>query len=96
MGVSPLVSRISEHVCSAFVSLRHYIGIFREEYLLQKLRNILESISTHSFRVLSIEPQHKDGGVFIKFAYQEQSQSVLADIDNDLHVVRDAKCGFPT
>ncbi|KAL5532911.1 YME2 [Sanghuangporus sanghuang] len=76
--------------------LRHYIGIFREDHLLQNLHDILCSVNTHSFRVLSLEPQHKDGGVFVKFAYKERSQDALDDIVKELNTAGATKGGFPT
>ena len=83
-------------VCPMISSFRHYIGLFREDYLLQSLRSILSTVGTHSFRVLSLEPQHKDGGVFVKFSYEDQSRDALDEIVKDLNSVGETKGGFPT
>ena len=50
-------------------SFRHYIGLFREEHLLNSLSTILDDVRTYNFEVQSLEPHHKDGGVFVKFTY---------------------------
>lgn len=50
-------------------SFRHYIGIFREETLLSRVSALLNSVKTYGFQLKSMEPHHKDGGVFVKFGY---------------------------
>ena len=55
------------------VSFRHYIGSLREEALLWRLSAILDSASSHGFKIKSVEPHHKDGGVFVKFGYNAGS-----------------------
>lgn len=68
-----------------YSSIRHYIGIFREETLLAELESRLSSVKTHGFRVLSFQPYQKDGGVFVKFAYNaSDKESALKDIEGDL------------
>ncbi|KAF5386931.1 hypothetical protein D9615_001714 [Tricholomella constricta] len=72
----------SHHVCT---SLRHYIGIFREEYLLGALRTRLESVNAHDFQVLSLKPHQKDGGVFVRFSYSaSDSEDALKAIESQL------------
>ncbi|EKM55740.1 uncharacterized protein PHACADRAFT_195790 [Phanerochaete carnosa HHB-10118-sp] len=51
------------------LDLRHYIGIFREETLLDRVSALLSSVKTCGFQLKSVEPHHKDGGVFAKFGY---------------------------
>ena len=50
-------------------SFRYYIGSLREEALLWRLSAILDSATSHGFQVKSVEPHHKDGGVFVRFGY---------------------------
>lgn len=79
-----------EYVCAhtffelyltSFCSLRHYLGLLREGDLLDKLRASLEPVHAHDFRVLSLEPRHKDGGVFVHFQYlKDDSNRALDDI----------------
>ncbi|KIP10314.1 hypothetical protein PHLGIDRAFT_28547 [Phlebiopsis gigantea 11061_1 CR5-6] len=52
-----------------FFSFRNTIGLAREETLLSRLATLLTAVKTHSFQVKSLEPRHKDGGVFVNFAY---------------------------
>ncbi|KAI5124079.1 hypothetical protein M0805_003906 [Coniferiporia weirii] len=77
--------------------LRHYIGLFRQEELLQRLQDILSSVESHSFKVISIEPRNKDGGVFVNFSYDTRSgNDAISDIVKEVKAVGDAKGGFPT
>ncbi|EGO21697.1 hypothetical protein SERLADRAFT_362954 [Serpula lacrymans var. lacrymans S7.9] len=66
-------------------SIRHYIGIFREETLLERLEALLSSVKTHDFQVLFLEPHAKDGGVFVHFNYNASDpENALVSIENDL------------
>ena len=66
-------------------SLRHYVGIVREETLLNSLEALLSSVKTHGFKILALEPHRKDGGVFVKFQYSAaHSDEALVTIENDL------------
>ncbi|KIJ60595.1 hypothetical protein HYDPIDRAFT_32020 [Hydnomerulius pinastri MD-312] len=77
--------------------LRHYIGIFREESLLETLEERLSAVKTHGFKVLSLEPYQKDGGVFVKFTYRaSDTQSALTAIENDLREEADKHGGMPS
>ncbi|KAF8803621.1 hypothetical protein BYT27DRAFT_7171768 [Phlegmacium glaucopus] len=50
--------------------LRHYIGILRQEHLLTALQSRLDHLSSvHNFHPIEFQPQHKDGGVFVRFSY---------------------------
>lgn len=59
-------------------SFRHYIGLFREEHLLNSLSTILDDVKTYNFEVQSLEPHHKDGGVFVKFTYTPEGHEDAA------------------
>ncbi|KAF9452822.1 hypothetical protein P691DRAFT_771933 [Macrolepiota fuliginosa MF-IS2] len=48
---------------------RRSFGLLRSPTLLSDLQDRLNQLTTRNFRVLSIEPQTKDGGVFVKFSY---------------------------
>jgi hypothetical protein len=69
-------------------SIRYYIGAIREDTLLSRLSELLNTVKTHEFRVLSLEPHPKDGGVFVKFNYTNTDGSdssfnaILRDIKN--------------
>ncbi|KAI0797741.1 exonuclease [Abortiporus biennis] len=61
--------------------LRYYIGTIREESLLERLSALLSGVKAHGFKVLSVEPQEKDGGVFVKFQYNgNEEKSTLEEI----------------
>ncbi|KAI0079001.1 hypothetical protein K474DRAFT_1592893 [Panus rudis PR-1116 ss-1] len=67
--------------------LRYHIGYAREESLLARLSALFSKVDKHGFRVLSYEPHAKDGGVFVKFAYNANtSESTLDDL---LETLRD-------
>jgi hypothetical protein len=89
--------RMSVESISLIHSLRHYVGLLREGYLLDKLRSRLESVHTHGFRVLSLEPRHKDGGVFVRFQYlKDDSNHALDDILTQTRHVFTEYNGFPS
>ena len=89
---------------TSFHSFRHYIGIFREEALLGRLSNILETVKTHGFNIKSLEAHHKDGGVFVKFAYDPGASqdaalsTILQELRNNVtsHGGVPSWTGFPT
>lgn len=56
-------------------SLRHYIGILRQEHLLTALQSRLDCLSSvQNFHPIEFKPQHKDGGVFVRFTYTSDTQ----------------------
>jgi hypothetical protein len=51
-------------------SIRHYIALLRQEYLLSSLQSRLEQLSpVQNFKPIEIHPYPKDGGVFVHFSY---------------------------
>jgi hypothetical protein len=51
-------------------SIRHYIALLRQEYLLSSLQSRLEQLSSvQNFKPIEIHPYPKDGGVFVHFSY---------------------------
>lgn len=74
----------------AVPSVRHYIGMFREESLLGELESRLSVVKIHGFKVLSLQPYQKDGGVFVKFTYSASDrESALKDIEDELRAEAD-------
>ncbi|ESK85972.1 hypothetical protein Moror_9473 [Moniliophthora roreri MCA 2997] len=49
--------------------LRRYIGLLREENLLSAIQERFSASDLDGFRLVSVEPHPKDGGVFVKFRY---------------------------
>ncbi|CAA7267988.1 unnamed protein product [Cyclocybe aegerita] len=83
--------------------LRHYIGIFRQEHLLDVLRTRLEHLSSvHNFKPLELQPQRKDGGVFVRFSYTPSEDADVNDarqlsvLENALREEASARGALPT
>ncbi|KAH8102922.1 RNA12 protein-domain-containing protein [Cristinia sonorae] len=81
---------------------RHIIGLIRKETLLEQLHDLVSAVTTNDFRVKSLNPQIKDGGVFVNFQYDSNSgQTSLEDITQQLreHIGRSGGApswiGFP-
>jgi hypothetical protein len=69
------------------ISLRHYIGILREEHLLSALQSRLDHLSSiHNFHPIEFQPQRKDGGVFVRFSYTSDTpeNEQLSKMENSL------------
>lgn len=74
-----------------YVSLRHYIGILRQEHLLSILQTRLEQLSSvYDFKPLELEPQRKDGGVFVRFSYTPSPSKTLPDGGDPLSALQSA------
>ncbi|KAF8163083.1 RNA12 protein-domain-containing protein [Crassisporium funariophilum] len=70
--------------------LRHYIGIFRQEHLLSSLQTRLEALSSvHNFHPIELQPQRKDGGVFVRFSYNTDPE-LVGDPDKQLSAIESA------
>ncbi|KJA27306.1 hypothetical protein HYPSUDRAFT_62986 [Hypholoma sublateritium FD-334 SS-4] len=70
---------------------RHYIGILREEHLLSLLQTRLEQLSSvYDFKPLELEPQRKDGGVFVRFSYSPSLSETLPDGGDPLSTLQSA------
>lgn len=66
----PILSVILITDAHTQTSLRHYIGILRQETLLDVLQTRLEQLSPiYDFKPLELQPRRKDGGVFVRFSY---------------------------
>ncbi|KDR81387.1 hypothetical protein GALMADRAFT_58608 [Galerina marginata CBS 339.88] len=60
---------------------RHYLGILRQDDLLTTLQGRLEELSSvYDFKPLELQPQRKDGGLFVRFSYNPPS-----DVEPDKH-----------
>lgn len=78
-------------------SFRQYFGVLRQENVFGQLHSLLESIKAHDFQVLSIEPQFKDGGVFVKFSYSAgDPEPALDTIMTELRGAVDKEGGVPS
>ncbi|THV08025.1 hypothetical protein K435DRAFT_825312 [Dendrothele bispora CBS 962.96] len=59
---------------------RRYIGNLRAEPLLTSLKQSLSAVKEQNFQVLSLDPHPKDGGVFVRFEYDSDSEEALRRI----------------
>ncbi|EIM82494.1 exonuclease [Stereum hirsutum FP-91666 SS1] len=78
--------------------VRYYWSLFRQDELLSSLKRLLSDAQTHDFRPLSLSPQVKDGGVFVKFEYSGpdgQVESTLRRIEEDLREHVSKNGGIP-
>ena len=58
---------------------------------------MLKNVKAHGFHVLSLEPQIKDGGVFVKFEYSAgEQESALDTIVQELRKTSSAQGGMPS
>ncbi|GJE86794.1 exonuclease [Phanerochaete sordida] len=80
------------------LDFRHYVGVFREETLLGRLSALLNSVNAHGLQIKSVEPHHKDGGVFVKFGYDpgDSADEALAQIVADLRDAAAKHGGMPS
>ncbi|KAG2115212.1 RNA12 protein-domain-containing protein [Suillus discolor] len=77
--------------------LRHYIGILREENLLERLHERLETVKTHDFHIHELQPYQKDGGVFVRFTYTGRDhQTALETLQTDLQLEATKHGGLPS
>ena len=66
------------------ISLRHYIGILRQEHLLTALQSRFDHLSSvYNFHPVEFQPQRKDGGVFVRFSYTPEDEQ-LSKLENSL------------
>ncbi|KAI0340659.1 hypothetical protein BDW22DRAFT_1360083 [Trametopsis cervina] len=71
------------------LDLRFIVGLLRQDTLLSRLSTVLGSVPAQGFRVVSLEPQMKDGGVFVKFRYDDPNGSD-ASVNAILQSIREA------
>jgi hypothetical protein len=99
MGVRVISTSITciAQVYPSANSLRHYIGIFREESLLSALKSRLETVRAHDFDVLSLESHQKDGGVFVRFSYSASDpEGALNTIESKVREEAAKRGGLPS
>ncbi|KAJ3533719.1 hypothetical protein NM688_g7243 [Phlebia brevispora] len=76
---------------------RQYFGALRQETVCDQLSALLGTVKAHDFHVLSIEPQMKDGGAFVKFSYSAgEPQAALDTIMTELRRTADKEGGMPS
>lgn len=79
-------------------SIRRYIGGLRKEELLTTLRERLSKVKAHGLEILSLDPNPKDGGVFVRFNYLAagNESEALKIIEDELRAESKKHGGLPT
>ncbi|KAF9262196.1 exonuclease [Marasmius fiardii PR-910] len=77
--------------------LRRHIRVFREESLLESIRERFSPITNHNFVIESIETQAKDGGVFVKFRFtSDDPENAVKDIESEFRSRVNESGGLPS
>ncbi|KAI0317299.1 exonuclease [Amylostereum chailletii] len=77
--------------------LRYYFGVFRKPILVEEIGQILSQVHVHDFSPVSLEPQAKDGGVFVHFRFSaEDGVSALDEIEDTVRKHFRDKGGVPS
>ena len=53
------------------LSIRYWIGMLREDHLVEAIRSKLCTSGVPNFSLISLEPQFKEGGLFVRYRYQD-------------------------
>ncbi|KAJ7771805.1 RNA12 protein-domain-containing protein [Mycena metata] len=77
--------------------LRYYFSIWAEESTLEALRTRLSRIKAHSFTVLDILPNHKEGGAFVAFDFTaSDTEEALRTIEAEVEEEANKRGGLPS
>ncbi|VDC07176.1 unnamed protein product [Peniophora sp. CBMAI 1063] len=77
--------------------LRYLWGDCQRDRVLERLNALLTSTQPHGFQPLSLEPHHKDGGVFVRFKYNaSELEDVLPAIERTLKKHAQSHGGVPS
>lgn len=52
-------------------SIRYWIGIIRQDHLTEVIRSMLSTSGVPNFSLISLEPHLKEGGLFVRYRYQD-------------------------
>lgn len=64
---------------------------------MERLHERLKTVKTHDFHILELQPHQKDGGVFVRFAYNPRDdQNALEALQKDLRLEADKHGGLPS
>ncbi|KAL0063290.1 mitochondrial escape protein 2 [Marasmius tenuissimus] len=64
--------------------LRRYLGLFREDRLINSIRNRFASVNVHNVQIEEVQSHSKDGGVFVKFRYtSDDPENAVKDIEEE-------------
>ncbi|TCD65369.1 mitochondrial escape protein 2 [Steccherinum ochraceum] len=75
--------------------LRYLIGYLRQETLIDELHDVVSGVKVHNFKLKSLDPHKKDGGIFVNFQYEANDESVPTAIQDITKALREhaEKCG---
>jgi hypothetical protein len=79
-------------------SIRYWIGRLREDHLTEAIRSKLSTPGVPNFSLISLEPQFKEGGLFVRYRYQDfDDDGTAADvIEEQLRTSLAEQGGIPT
>lgn len=79
-------------------SIRYWIGMLREDHLTEAIRTKLSTSCVSNFSLVSLEPQLKEGGLFVRYRYQDfDDESTTANvIEEQLRTSLAARGGIPS
>lgn len=61
-------------------SIRFLIGMLRQDHLTEAIRSVLSTANVPNFTLVSLEPQLKEGGLFVRYRYQDSGDDGAAVI----------------
>ena len=78
-------------------SPRQFVGVVRQETVVDELSAVLGGVKAHGFQVVNLEPQLKDGGIFVKFKYSAGDPDAAIDtILQELRSTAEKHGGMPS
>ncbi|KAL0577896.1 mitochondrial escape protein 2 [Marasmius crinis-equi] len=76
---------------------RPYLGLFREDRLINTIRSRFSTINLHNLEIENVEAHRKDGGVFVKFRYSSSDpQTAVKEIEEEFRKRARENGGIPS
>ena len=79
-------------------SIRYLIGMLRQDHLTEAIRSVLSTASVPNFTLVSLEPQLKEGGLFVRYRYQDLDDdgTAVKTIEEQLRTTLADRGGIPS
>ena len=79
-------------------SIRYLIGMLRQDHLTEAIRSVLSTANVPNFTLLSLEPQLKEGGLFVRYRYQDldDDDTAVKTIEEQLRATLADQGGIPS
>lgn len=74
------------------------MGILRQDHLIEAIRSMLSTTDVQNFTLVSLEPQLKEGGLFVRYRYQDFDDEGTAanTIEEQLRTILADRGGIPS